>query len=171
MLRTIFALSLVVLAAFAAPSFAQQPEGEIQQTPEGMTISGSLVLSDPRWELDAPTTTYRWSSESLGIVIQTSCEFRLRRSTEDAYAVILWGCEGLELDAVVFIFPDLGKSLWGVYDLENKSVIGAIRAANEHFASPSEIDPAGKLTVWDGTFETGSADVRSWGQVKDSLGP
>lgn len=173
MLRTTFALSLIVLTAFTALSFAEQPEGELGDAPDDMVVSPLFGMYDPRWEPQKPTgLLFSWSSASLGIRVQTSCGLLFRRSMEDAYAVILFDCQGFSsADAIIWIFSDLGEVLWGVYDVEDESVVGAMQEANRYFASPSEAGPAGKLAVWDGTFETDRADVSSWGRIKAALRP
>lgn len=162
----------ILMVCFASFSFAEQPENEIENTPDDMRFSGTLWLSDLRWEIDSPTSTFSWGSESLGITVQTSCDYRLRRSVEDAHAIVLFGCQGFSEDAIVWIFSDLGEVLWGIYD---EGIIRAIQDTNYHFASSSaEIGPASKLIIWDGTFETDklddlSSNFRSWGRIKSSL--
>lgn len=164
-------ISLAVTLSVCS-SFAQQ----IEDTPSDMLISFSLWTSDSRWEIDVPDDqSFSWSSESLGVAAKTECLFRHRRSTEDAHAVILSFCRGFELDTIAWIFLDSGPVLWGVYGVDSRGFIGAIQDANRYLAY-SKIGPAGKLSVWDGTFETGRAtdhqsSTRSWGRIKAALRP
>ena len=169
-LGKLFRCTSLAVVLSVCSSFAQQ----IENTPGDMLISFSLWTSDSRWEIDVPDDQFSWSSESLGINAKTECLFRHRRSTEDAHAVILSFCEGFVLDTTVWVFLDSGPVLWGVYGSDSRGFIGAMQDANYYLAY-SKVGPAGKLAVWDGTFETGRAagtpPARSWGRIKATFGP
>lgn len=170
---------LVFVFVLPLSVFADKPLNETVKTPDDMFISGAFWLSDQRWKVDTPSHTFRWVSLSQEMAVSTSCEVRFRRSTEDAHALVLYLCdgfEGFEDDAILWIFSDWGDMLWGIYE---EDVYAAIKEANYYFASAeggsAEDGSAGKLTVWDGDFETvesgGSPNLSSWGRIKYSLSP
>ena len=158
------ALVTLILLSSLCPALADNPV----EVPFDTSISGSLWWSDPRWEVDTPDVQFGWTSVSEGIFVTTTCFARFRRAVEDAHALILFGCDGFNETAILWIFFDDYRVMYGFYP-DSGGIINALQDANFQLAYGANV-PSGKLAVWDGKFEVnqigGLSKNRSWGDIK-----